>query len=517
MRARRTQAEPRMAEELREAYADIDTINTISEALGNVKTSAEALRVGLDAVRTAFGWAYGSYWAVDPEGDTLRFGLESGEAGEEFRRVTRTATFDKGVGVAGRTWASRDLVFVPDLAEVHDCVRAPAARRMGVRSGVCFPLFSGDTVIGTMDFFSTVALDPSPQRLRTLQNVGRMVSRAIDRIALDEQQAQLSEDQAAVSTLLRALMTATTVGEATAIALESITREFGWAYGSYWIVDPDVNALVFVRESGSAGEEFRRVTESASFAEGVGLSGRAWLSRDLVFEPDLGEVTDCVRAPAARNAGVKSGVCLPLIVHGRVVGTMDFFATTQIELTDSRRDVLRNTAFLVSAAMERVETADSLSDAGRDLLGGIDEVERHVHEAAAVANHAAGLTTEATQLVHQLSESSAEIGQVVQVIGSIAQQTNLLALNASIEAARAGEVGRGFAVVASEVKDLASETAGATDEVAAKVRAIQDEAQRVAESLSGIAGIVEQLNATQTSIGAVLTRQASVTRDALAR
>ncbi len=95
------------------------------------------------------------------------------------------------------------------------------------------------------------------------------------------------------------------------------------------------------------------MTLAASFAKGVGLSGRTWAAQDLVFVEDLGEMTDCVRAPVAQRAGVKSGVCLPVVVGGRVVGTMDFFATRTLVMSESRGAALRNTAFLIGQAMER--------------------------------------------------------------------------------------------------------------------------------------------------------------------
>jgi transcriptional regulator with GAF, ATPase, and Fis domain len=305
------------------------------------------------------------------------------------------------------------------------------------------------------------------------------------------------------------------VQDATATALEAIRREFGWAYGSSWTIDGAQDALVFVLESGTAGAEFREVTLRASFRQGVGLSGRAWKQRDLVFVADLGEVKDCVRAPAAQRAGVRSGVCLPLVVHGRVVGTMDFFTTTEIILSDSRRDALRNTAFLVSQAMERALAAERLASAGSELLESIDEVERNVVQASTVAADATRLTDEANAVVGRLGESSEEIGKVVKVIHSIARQTNLLALNATIEAARAGEAGRGFAVVANEVKELALGTARATEEVAARVTAIQEESGGVTTSLAGIAEIVARINESQEIIGGVLTEQTAVTRGIL--
>lgn len=493
-----------------EAQADVTAITSVLTALANVTDTDTAIRVALDTVRKAFGWAYGSYWRIPDGGDALVFALESGTAGEEFRRVTLAASFAEGVGLSGRAWRARDLVFVPDLGEVTDCVRAPAAQRAGVKSGVCFPLLEGGQVVGTMDFFATETLDLSPQRHDTLRAVGVLVSQAVERIRDSEHQRAAAADLAAVNAVLRHVSAARTEQDAASVALETIRREFGWAYGSVWEVDPDAQVLRFVRESGSAGEEFRRVTLAASFAEGVGLSGRAWRARDLVFVSDLGEVTDCVRAPAAQRAGVKSGVCLPIIVDGHVIGTMDFFTTETITLTHSREEALKNTAFLVSQAVERTRATARLVEAGATLRSTITEVETNLHQAATVTEDALRIARQANELVTHLSESSEEIGNVVQVISKIARQTNLLALNATIEAARAGEAGRGFAVVAAEVKELSNGTAQATDEVAEKVSAIRNDADSVVASLSEIGAMVNRINDTQTVINGVLAEQGHV-------
>ena len=108
-----------------------------------------------------------------------------------------------------------------------------------------------------------------------------------------------------------------------------------------------------------------------------------------------------------------------------------------------------------------------------------------------------------------------QIGNVVKVITSIAGQTNLLALNATIEAARAGEAGKGSAVVANEVKDLARETAKATEEVGEKVAAIQTDAGSVVDALQQVAQTVERINEAQDIISGVLTEQNAVTRSVL--
>jgi GAF domain-containing protein len=510
--ARRANDSAAQAAVVEEAKANSAAVTAVVQTLSIARTPEEAVRGALDLVRERFGWAYGSYWRIDPASQALRFVQESGDAGPEFRAVTLAASFQKGVGLAGRAWQKRDLVFVADLGQLGDCVRAPVAQRVGVRSGICFPLLEDGEVTGTMDFFTTETLDPSPARLETLRAIGRLVSQAIERVVVAERQAEAAQDMDAVNQVLRQVSGAATKETAMSTALATIREGFGWAYGSYWAVDPEERVLRFVQESGSAGQEFRDVTLAASFAEGVGLSGRAWRARDLVFVEDLAEVTDCVRAPAAQRAGVKSGVCLPILVGGDVVGTMDFFATTTLTLAPGREDALRNTAFLLGQALERIAAAERLEQAARQLLESITEVERNVLSATAVADDGKRLTLDANAQVAGLGESSAQIGQVVKVIRGIADQTNLLALNATIEAARAGEAGRGFAVVANEVKELAAETARATTDVDAKVSGIQEQVERVVTALAAISSIVEKINETQGIISGVLTEQASVTK-----
>ncbi len=141
-----------------------------------------------------------------------------------------------------------------------------------------------------------------PLQLVTLTDV-------TDAVATERVREADTRDRAAVHRVEAGVAAATTELEAARTAIERVREEFGWAYGSYWRIDEADRTLKFTLESGDAGPEFREVTRRSSFAEGVGLSGRAWRSRDLFFTPDLGEMTDCVRAPVAQRVGVKSGVC----------------------------------------------------------------------------------------------------------------------------------------------------------------------------------------------------------------
>jgi methyl-accepting chemotaxis protein len=171
-------------------------------------------------------------------------------------------------------------------------------------------------------------------------------------------------------------------------------------------------------------------------------------------------------------------------------------------------------ANIVSAASEQVSKNVSVVASGSEQMqASIREISKSANEAARVAKNAVSVADNTNHTITKLGDSSIEIGQVIKVITSIAQQTNLLALNATIEAARAGEAGKGFAVVANEVKELAKETAKATEEIGQKIEAIQADTKGAVQAIGEISGVINQINDISNTIASAVEEQTVTTNE----
>ena len=196
-------------------------------------------------------------------------------------------------------------------------------------------------------------------------------------------------------------------------------------------------------------------------------------------------------------------------LHSRsqeLAGRSQTVATASEEMSANMRNV--------AAAMEQASTnVGTVAAASEEMSATIQEIAGNTEKARSVTQRAVETASSASERVHQLGEAAQEIGKVTETIAAISAQTNLLALNATIEAARAGEAGRGFAVVANEIKELANQTARATEDISQRIHGIQESAHAAVAEIGQVMRVIEEVNAFVATVAAAVEEQSVTTRD----
>jgi len=237
---------------------------------------------------------------------------------------------------------------------------------------------------------------------------------------------------------------------------------------------------------------------------------------DLTASPGIDQRDEVGRLAAAFDATMASlrGIVSTLAESARTMaGTAGEMERTTSTISGSAAEASVRATEVSSAATLVSENVQTVAAASEEMGASINEIARSAQHAVGVADEAVREADATRRTIDQLGASSQEIGNVVKLISSIAEQTNLLALNATIEAARAGEAGKGFAVVASEVKDLAQETAKATDDISQRVGAIQADATGAVAAIDRIGQVVARISDSQHTIAAAVEEQSATTKE----
>jgi methyl-accepting chemotaxis protein len=237
------------------------------------------------------------------------------------------------------------------------------------------------------------------------------------------------------------------------------------------------------------------------------------LTRDDVKVRSQDELGDLTTAINKMSGSLKQMILAITENSIQVAHASEELSSTSQQITANSEETSAQAQVVSDATAKVSQNLQTVATGAEEMGASIKEIAKNATEAAKVATSAVRVAETTTATVSKLGESSNEIGQVIKVITSIAQQTNLLALNATIEAARAGEAGKGFAVVANEVKELAKETAKATEDISRKIEAIQTDTKAAVDAISTISGVIHQINDISSTIATAVEEQNATTNE----
>ncbi len=282
-----------------------------------------------------------------------------------------------------------------------------------------------------------------------------------------------------------------------------------------------IHRLTAVLQRMARGEIDAEIAEARRGDE-IGLIAKAvdgikvMVARKAAEEAEIRRIADEAAARERRRTMIELADSFEGAVGG-IVGMLSSSATelqaTAQTMTATATETASQSTTVAAAAEEAAANVSTVAAAAEELGVSVHEIGRQVGGSADLAQGAVMEADQTAALVQTLAQAAARVGDVVGLISSIAGQTNLLALNATIEAARAGEAGRGFAVVASEVKELAGQTARATEEISSQITQIQGATGQAVAAIGSITARIREISGVATSIAAAVEEQGAATQE----
>ena len=309
------------------------------------------------------------------------------------------------------------------------------------------------------------------------------------------------------------------VDEISSVASSARGSLVWWAFGLIVAAGACVGAAAFF----FAGSITAPIVQAAEFARGI-ASGNL---TSVCEAKAAGEVGTLIQAMNDMQGSLRDIILRLTNNAGTLSSSSNELSQTASTLSTGAEETNNQSSAVSAAAEEMTASMNSVSESTAEMTSNVEAVAAAIEEmtasitevagsaerAAGVASDAAHLTEVSNEKVSQLGNAADEIGKVIEVIQDIAEQTNLLALNATIEAARAGDAGKGFAVVATEVKELARQTSEATDDIARRIKAIQESTGEAITAIGEIEGVIRNVSDVSKTIAASVSEQQATTTD----